>query len=126
MRRRVGPCCAGMASSQVGGVGFERGPGFVSIERECEVGGGVFEAVEVELDERIFAAPEQCLNEREALWRWMRGAGGGAGEELGLQLAFAPLVGGLRVDDDAAADGHCAAIAVKRKRADGYVEDGLP
>ena len=73
---------------------------------ESEVICGVFEPVEMQFDERIFALPEQRFDQGEGFI--------GAGEKLRLQLALAEFVGGIGVDDDAAAHAHrCRVLPVQ-------------
>jgi hypothetical protein len=112
-------------SGDLGGVNLEGRFGFGAVEGKCEVIGGILEAVEVELDERVIALPEERFYQRESLRGEMSSLAGGASQELGFEETFAPLIGGIGIDDDATAYAHGALVAVKRESADSYVEDGL-
>ncbi len=54
---------------------FQGGFCLGAVEGEGEVGGGVLEAVKVELDQRVATVPEEGFYEGEAVRRGMGGAG---------------------------------------------------
>src|SRR5580693_4551308 len=87
------------------------------MEGKAEVGCRILESLEVQCEKRIVAIPEQRFNQREGR--------DGMGEELGLEQALAIFVGGLGVDDDAAAHAETGAAALERESPNGYTEDRL-
>ena len=72
-------------------MGFEGGFGFGAAKGEGEVTGGVFEAVEVEVEERIISTPDEGFYQGKACRGGVRCGRAPAGEELSLELALAPL-----------------------------------